>query len=258
MNTLAKKIRGAVKRIKTWGPWITGRLLGVPQLRFYCPACDRSVWKWSPFLRNIGVGKNQLEPEGRLCPLCSSFERTRHFALYVEQEKLLENQPRMLHFAPERSLERRFRTRLGPNYLTTDLCMKEVDRHEDVTKMTFADNSFDVIYCSNVLEHVEADAAAMQELFRVLSPGGVAIIQVPIKGAKTYEDPSIITPDERYKHFGQSDHVRYYGEDIKGRLEAAGFEVTPFYMLDALKLAPKEVEKMNLGKRELVHRCTKA
>ncbi len=97
----------------------------------------------------------------------------------------------------------------------------------------------------------------MAELFRVLAPGGTAIIQVPTKGAKTYEDPSITDPAERFRHFGQSDHVRYYGEDIRDRLSKVGFEVVPFYMLDVLSVTDEEIERMNLGKRELIHKCLK-
>lgn len=84
------------------------------------------------------------------------------------------------------------------------------------------------------------------------------MIQVPIRGLETYEDPSITDPRERYEHFGQSDHVRYYGEDVQDRLATAGFEVRPFYMLDVLHLEPGAVERMNLGARELVHECRKA
>ncbi|GHC06846.1 hypothetical protein GCM10007047_24870 [Cerasicoccus arenae] len=163
----------------------------------------------------------------------------------------------MLHFAPEKSLAPRLRTALGDRYVTTDLFMSGVDRKEDITQMTFADASFDFIYCSNVLEHVTEDAAAMSELYRVLAPGGVAIVQVPIRGSKTYEDDSITDPRERFKHFGQGDHVRYYGEDIDERLERAGFSVAPFYMLDELTLSEADILRMNLGKRELIHKCEK-
>ena len=163
----------------------------------------------------------------------------------------------MLHFAPEKSLENIFRKSLGDRYITTDLFMPGVDFKEDITRMGFPDESFDLIYCSNVLEHIPDDRAAMKEIFRVLSRGGRAIIQVPIKGKVTYEDPNITDPRERYLHFGQEDHVRYYGEDIEKRLKDAGFQVNSFYMLDVLKIDSKEIFKMNLDKRELIHSCIK-
>jgi len=135
--------------------------------------------------------------------------------------------------------------------------MPSVDRQEDVTAMSFEDASFDFIYCSNVLEHVIGDRAAMAELFRVLVYGGRAIIQVPIRGEKTYEDYTIVDPEERTKHFGQADHIRFYGSDIQQRLEKVGFEVSPFYMLDILDLSDDQVRRMNLNKRELIHECRK-
>lgn len=235
----------------------SGGWLGIPRLDFYCPACEHPVVGWLPLRRSIGHGEARLEAGGRLCPLCKSLERTRHFALYLEQTSLLDGRPRMLHFAPERGLATRLRARLGDRYVTTDLFMRGVDRREDITRMRFPDGSFDLVYCSNVLEHIEDDRQAMAELFRVLAPGGTAILQVPIRGATTYEDPSITDPRERYEHFGQSDHVRYYGEDIRQRLETVGFEVEPFVMLDRLDLRPGDIERMNLDARELVHRCRK-
>ena len=192
-----------------------------------------------------------------MCPLCKTLERTRHFSIYIRQQGILEQSPRLLHFAPESSLAEALRAKLGNRYVSTDLFMDGVDQKQDITKMSFEDHSFDFIYCSNVLEHIEDDHSAMCELFRVLAPGGCAIIQVPIKGTVTYEDASITDPGERYRHFGQADHVRYYGEDIQGRLERVGFTVEPFYMPDALELSSQEINRMNLGKRELIHKCTK-
>lgn len=163
----------------------------------------------------------------------------------------------MLHFAPEKGLEPRLRGILGDQYVTTDLEMPAVDTQQDITAMTFEEGSFSLIYCSNVLEHVPEDRKAMSELYRVLKPGGLAIVQVPIKGEVTYEDPAITDPDERYKHFGQADHVRFYGRDIRERLEAAGFVVKLTTMLEELELTPKELVKFNLLKRELIHLCRK-
>jgi hypothetical protein len=230
---------------------------GFPIFPFFCPVCEKPVRRWLPFERDIGHGKKRLEPEERLCPHCKSFERTRHFSLYLLKTSDLEHRPRFLHFAPEPGLEPKFRSQLGDRYVTPDLFKPNVDSRQDITKMTFGDNSFDFIYCSNVLEHVENDVAAMRELLRVLIPGGVAIVQVPIMGDVTKEDISITDPAERTIHFGQADHVRYYGRDIKDRLTHAGFVVDEFYMLDVLNLSPSEVQRMNLNKRELIHRCVK-
>jgi len=97
----------------------------------------------------------------------------------------------------------------------------------DVTDLQFADDLFDFILCSHVLEHVDADAVAISELHRVLRPGGFGIIQVPVDYTReaTYEDPDIRTPETRAVAYGQFDHVRLYGRDFIDRLKVAGFDV---------------------------------
>jgi ubiquinone/menaquinone biosynthesis C-methylase UbiE len=95
----------------------------------------------------------------------------------------------------------------------------------DVTKLPFADGSFDAIICLHVLEHVDDDISAMREFRRVLTPGGLAVLQVPIGGDTTIEDP-VTDPRERLKRYGQEDHVRLYGRDFEKRLVNAGFRVT--------------------------------
>jgi SAM-dependent methyltransferase len=135
--------------------------------------------------------------------------------------------------------------------------MKNVDHQEDITRMTFANSSFDFIYCSNVLEHVLDDRSAMSELFRVLAPGGRLVIQVPIRGDTTYENPAIVSPAERAAHFGQADHVRFYGRDIRVRLEDAGFYVEECYLQEKLAISSMQMARMNVGVRELLHLCSK-
>ena len=90
--------------------------------------------------------------------------------------------------------------------------------------MTFSNTQFDVILCSNVLEHIKNDKAAISKIFRVLKPDGFALILVPIGGEKTFEDPTI-SPEDHAKYYGCSAHVRLYGLDIKDKLELAGFKV---------------------------------
>lgn len=252
-----KAVRYLWRRVSVRLLALSNGLLGRPRLPFYCPVCDFRLRRWRPLYRDIGHGKTRLEPNGRICPECAAFERTRHFWLYVQQEQLLASQPDVLHVAPERGLRPHFRLQLGARYVTTDLDQRGVDTHQDLTAMTLADDSFDLIYCSNVLEHIEEDRLAMGEIFRVLRPGGLAILQVPIRGEVTFEDPTIVDPTERTQHFGQADHVRYYGRDIAQRLKAAGFVVDEVYMLDLLNLGPEDIERMNLDVREPIHFCRK-
>ena len=224
---------------------------------YSCPVCGESFTEWKMFYRD--VGESQPRPERAcMCPSCDSFERTRHIWLYFEQNALLRDRPRFLHVAPEAGLLRRFRERLGDRYVTTDLMREDVDYQVDLTATGFDDGVFDLIYCSNVLEHIENDRGAMLELHRILAPGGLAIIQVPIQGETTLEDPSVVSPTDRARLFGQADHVRYYGRDIVHRLRAAGFLVEEATMPDCLKLSPAMLRRYNIAKSELIHFCRKA
>ena len=135
-------------------------------------------------------------------------------------------QKRMLHFAPERQIMRRLAAFRYIEYCSADLRSPIARHHMDITELAFPSRYFDAIYCSHVLEHVPNDRKAMAELYRVLKPGGWAILQVPIQGETTLEDPNVTTPEERTRLYGQEDHVRQYGRDYRNRLDAAGFAVT--------------------------------
>lgn len=125
----------------------------------------------------------------------------------------------------EPCFERRFRRQIGAGYLTADLLLP-ADEKMDITGIQHPDDSFDVVYCSHVLEHVPDDRKAMREFYRVLKPSGWAIFMIPITVDKTVEDPTITDPQERLRLFGQDDHVRRYGPDFVDRLQEAGFSVT--------------------------------
>lgn len=139
----------------------------------------------------------------------------------------------MLHIAPEECLEKKFKE-LIPGYVSMDKSSERATHQMDITDIRFGSQTFDFLYCSHVLEHVEDDLIAMREMFRVLKYGAFAIINVPIKGTKTYEDKRIIGQEERLKAFGQPDHVRIYGEDYIDRLQSVGFKVTEMKPLDIL------------------------
>ncbi len=119
----------------------------------------------------------------------------------------------------------RFQKHLGAGYITADLYNPRAMVNMDITSIQFPDESFDVIYCCHVLEHVMDDRQAMKEFQRVLKRGGWAILLVPITAERTLEDPSVVSPEDRLRVFGQADHVRIYGPDYADRLREAGFEV---------------------------------
>jgi SAM-dependent methyltransferase len=141
------------------------------------------------------------------------------------------------------------------DYLSADLFSTTAMVRMDITDINYADGSFDVIYCSHVLEHVSDDMAAMRELYRVLKRGGWAVLQVPISADVTFEDPKVTSPEARERLFGQSDHVRRYGPDYADRLAAAGFSV----LVDGFvhELSDQEINRFGLMRNEDVYFCTK-
>jgi SAM-dependent methyltransferase len=162
----------------------------------------------------------------------------------------------MLHIAPEIQLSRLFAGASGIDYLSADLFSSTALVRMDIMDIEYPDETFDVIYCSHVLEHVIDDRTAMRELHRVLRTGGWAILQVPISTAEeTFEDPMITSPEERELAFGQFDHVRLYGADYRDRLEEAGFSV----QVDGFvrELDDEEVARLGLDRSEDVYRCTR-
>lgn len=172
------------------------------------------------------VGPNR--PNAR-CPSCGARDRHRLLWHFLENKtNLLSDRLRILHFAPERALEKKLKRRPNLDYVSTDLDRPRAMVKADITDLPWSDDSFDVILYSHVLEHVVADRKAMSELYRVLKPGGWAVVLVPIdfRRTETFEDPTIVEPRDRERVFGQADHVRIYGRDFKARLERAGFTVT--------------------------------
>jgi SAM-dependent methyltransferase len=177
--------------------------------------------------------------------------------LYLTQKTDLfsGNRKRMLHVAPEWQMSRLFQEADCIDYLSADLSSPTAMVKMDITDIHYADGSFDVIYCSHVLEHVPDDMGAMRELYRVLKPGGWAILQVPISADMTFEDPTVTSPEEREKLFGQDDHVRRYGPDYGDRLAAAGFSV----LVDGFvrTLSEQEISRFGLTPSEDVYFCRK-
>jgi hypothetical protein len=186
----------------------------------FCPVCGRSSGRF----REAG----RVLREDAQCVHCNALERHRLFWLFIlKKTNLFDGRSKtMLHVAPEPFFESKFREYLGDNYITADLVNPRAVVKMDITDIEYPDQSFDVIYCSHVLEHVQDDRRAMKEFHRVLKGNGWAILLVPVSAEeKTFEDPTIIEPSERFKAFGQEDHVRRYGRDYVDRLREAGFKV---------------------------------
>ncbi len=189
--------------------------------RFNDPIDGKSYRKFLPY----GYGKQR---DNALSPGTLSLERHRQMWLFLQNETdFFTKNYKVLHIAPEQEFLRRFRRMKNLQYVSADLFSPIVDVKADILDLPFEDESFDVIFCNHVLEHIEDDRKAMAELFRVMKKGGWGIFQVPMKNGleNTYEDFSIKDPKERQKHFGQYDHVRWYGMDYFKRLEDSGFMV---------------------------------
>jgi SAM-dependent methyltransferase len=162
------------------------------------------------------------------CPRCGSAMRDRLVKLWLDANGDRIRTADLLHFAPERSLAALIKP-LAKSYISADLAKGRAEKQIDIENMAFDERSFDVVLCSHVLEHVD-DQKALKEIHRVLRPGGYALIMLPlVEGwARTYEDAAISAPEERALHFGQHDHVRYYGSDVRERIKSAGFELVEF------------------------------
>ncbi len=161
------------------------------------------------------------------CGGCSSLERHRLFVLHIQRDGFFAPAHRVLHFAPEVQLSGLIKA-LVANYETADLSDRRPVMHQiNIEATGLPSDHYDRIICNHVLEHVD-DAKALAEIFRMLKPGGKVVLTTPIvEGwAKTYENPSIISPADRQLHFGQADHVRIYGRDLRDRIRAAGFDLT--------------------------------
>jgi hypothetical protein len=210
--------------------------------QFYCPVCETHLKKFLTLHRSYH----------RWCPVCRSLQRPRLGWLFLNSPAIgVSQRPmRMLHVAPEPALAARLRLITNLDYLSTDLFDPQAMVKMDITNILSPDHSFDLIYCSHVLEHVTDDRKALSEFWRVLEPGGKAIFLVPIGGETTFEDPRVTDPVARERFFGQHDHVRIYGLDFAHRLEAAGFSVKlvrPQGFLDEV-----EIQHMGLTPDEII------
>jgi len=197
-----------------------------------------------------GYGKQR---NNVLSPSTLSLERHRLLWLYLKNETdFFSAEQRVLHFAPEQCFLKRFRTLKNLDYTTTDLVSPIADIKADICDLPFKANTYDIILCNHVLEHIPDDTKAMQELYRVLKPGGFGILQIPqdLNRAISFEDDSITDQKERAKIFGQYDHVRVYGRDYFDKLRQIGFKVEEVDYTATLSEAT--IEKYCLAKGEII------
>lgn len=229
--SIGVKIRGAYQKIL--GYYYKGN-------KYYCSFCNNTFSKMLPGGFDFPVIKEKQiigggYRENNICPRCFSTDRDRLINLFLKEKTSFFTQNlKLLHIAPEGCLKAEISKHNNIEYSQGDKYEKGYKdyyydrkvKQMDITYLPFTDNEFDVIICNHVLEHIKEDKKAMSELYRVLKPGGWAILQVPI--SKLLEETFEVdtnSPEEREQLFGQFDHVRIYGKDYSKRLEEIGFSV---------------------------------
>jgi SAM-dependent methyltransferase len=233
-----------------------------------CPVCSNEFPNFLPLPSNFFEIFHRLRVPYSLdqfetlnlgqytCPVCQASDRDRLYALFLRA--YTQQRPgqalRLLDIAPSPSLSRFLKGLPGVQYRSADLMSPLADDKVDITDMNcYASGSFDLIVCSHVLEHVPDDAKAIGELNRVLAPGGAAILMVPILLGlqQTDEDPGVTDVNERWRRFGQDDHVRMYARsDFLQRLQTGGFQVENF---DAAKFGRELFQQCGITEQSVLY-----
>jgi SAM-dependent methyltransferase len=244
--------RSFINVIKKYSPAVVKRRARALQTglrslwaKYRCPVCNSRVIAFQPlpeyYAENLekygwpfkGEDAETLNLQDYACPSCQASDRDRLYALYLQDyltHLRSEGLIKIVDFAPSPPLSRFIRKlRPGISYRTADLFAEDVDDRVDITELRpYEDNQFDFFICSHVLEHVRDDKKAIRELYRILKPGGRGILMVPIilSIAKIDEDPSVLDEGQRWRRFGQHDHVRLYSKTgFVERVQEAGFVV---------------------------------
>lgn len=214
-----------------------------------CNVCTHQYRKFLPYGRKAR--------ENALCPNCLALERHRLMWMFLEQKtNFFSAKLKVLHIAPELCFIDRMEAMGNLDYVTADLESPLAKVKMDVLDMPFENESFDVVFCNHVLEHVEDDIQACKEINRVLKPDGWGIIQSPVyEMPETLEDKSITDPAERERLFGQRDHVRKYGQDYAKRLSGSGLMVTE--NLFVKELDRETILRYALPEKEIIYYCQK-
>lgn len=196
--------------------------------RFECPVCSGRFKAMKPFVGSCSLRGIDTDhyTEHSICPRCHSDIRHRFIVQFMRTHTdLFRRRQSVLHFAPEVQIYHLLNKR-DLDYVAADLEPEKFVNaiHADITDIPFEDNSFDTLICIHVLEHIQDDRKAIQEIHRVLKKGGKAILAVPTYGDTTHEIAGL-TPQERLTEYGATDHLRLNGLDFSNKLKEAGLSV---------------------------------
>lgn len=244
MNMSKMHLKAKIKKILATMPLIPKK--------YHCTVCGSSVAFFLPSgiktelfqTKNIiggGYRKNVC------CPICDANDRIRYLDYIIKKKTDIYNNSKnnILHFAPEKVIEAQIRKIAGEGYVTGDIALGVADKVVDVTDICYPDSVFDYVIINHVLEHIPNEQKAMCEIRRVLKEDGKIIFSVPIcEDEDTYESTTELSESERLKQYGQIDHVRLYGRDVKQRLEKYGYNIVEYKAEDIL--SENEISNMHI------------
>lgn len=249
ITKLHRKLDNQIRMIKDLTSYINTLCEVQEQIdheKFACPICGKRAPAMMPSVKTANIR----------CTACNSLPRHRLFYLVADRILDLFGKPlgTVLHFAPEKCLLDVFRGKSDAYYGLDIKRSPLVNLLADAQSLPIVDRSVDFLYSSHVLEHIPDDLKAMREIVRVLKTNGVATIMVPLHGGyQTKEDPNVKTSEQRHKRYGNPNHLRYYGDDIQHRLEAAGLKVERYSGVDVL--AQKDTNDYRLHEKDFVFVC---
>lgn len=233
----------------------------------HCTLCNNTFGNFLPLSVNYYHLLNQVAAPYSLdsyetlncaqysCPVCGASDRERLIALYLLGMNLLTPTTRVLEIAPSQAFINFF-ARSGVVYRSADLSSPLAMDQADITEMhAYADGAFDLVLCSHVLEHVPDDGKAMRELARILAPGGTLLVLVPLPLdlETTDEDPALTDINERWRRFGQDDHIRMYArDDFVARLERNGLATV---RLDVEDFGAEHFHRAGIGMTAALYAC---
>lgn len=204
-----------------------------------CNICGNT---FNTFIKYHGGNKNIPDFRKRLnlvdsdrdnfgCPYCPAYDRERHLFLFFDKLNFWKKFPssRILHFAPEKNLSEKIKSFNPSQYIKADFAPREKDvKRIDATDIPFSNESFDMVICNHVLEHIPQYLKAIEEIHRVLKPNGIAILQTPYSKVlkRNFEDENLNTDEQRLFFYGEKDHFRIFSEEnFFNDLQQAGFEL---------------------------------